>query len=120
MFRTTDTLLIAVMVAAAALTYKTKHDAEDRLREVRKLERSIRYEEDTINVLKADWSLLTQPARLQKLVDTYQSQLNLVPSDPKRLVGIEAIPEKQVSMEDLLAGEAKPQQDGVTTGSVSQ
>ena len=121
MFRTTDTVLIAVMVAAAALTYKTKHDAENRLREVRKLERSIRYEEDTIAILKADWSLLTQPARLQKLVETYQGQLNLVPSDPKRIVGLDAIPVKELKLEDLLAGEtSKPEQDTTTTGSVTQ
>lgn len=120
MFRTTDTVLIAVMVAAAALTYKTKHDAENRLREVRKLERSIHYEEDTIAILKADWSLLTQPARLQKLVEAYQAQLNLVPSDPRRIVGLEAIPEKELKVEDLLAGEPKPEQDKTTTGSVSQ
>jgi hypothetical protein len=31
-------VLIAVMVAAAAFTYKTKHDAEDKYSEVRKLE----------------------------------------------------------------------------------
>jgi hypothetical protein len=37
-FRTSDTVLIAVMVAAAAFTYKTKHDAEDKYSEVRKLE----------------------------------------------------------------------------------
>ena len=31
MFRTSDIVLIAVMVSAAAFTYKTKHEAEDRL-----------------------------------------------------------------------------------------
>ncbi|MCO5065386.1 MAG: hypothetical protein M9924_13370 [Rhizobiaceae bacterium] len=121
MFRTTDTVLIAVMVAAAALTYKTKHDAENRLREVHRLERSIRYEQDTIAILKADWSLLTQPARLQKLVETYQDQLNLVPSDPRRIVGIDEVPKKELKVEDLLAGQtAKPAQDQTTTGSIAQ
>lgn len=121
MFRTTDTVLIAVMVAAAALTYKTKHDAEGLLRDVRKLERSIRYEEDTITILKADWSLLTQPGRLQALSETYQEQLQLVPSDPRRIVGLDAIPEKELKLEDLLADEAsQPKQDKTTTGSVTQ
>ena len=61
MFRTIDIILIAVMVSAAALTYKTKHDAEKQISPVRKIEAQIRYEEDTIDLLKADWSLLTQP-----------------------------------------------------------
>ena len=35
MFRTLDLLLIAVMVLAAAFTYKTKHDAERQYAELR-------------------------------------------------------------------------------------
>ena len=62
MFRTSDIVLIAVMVAAAAFTYKTKHEAEKWLTENQRLEQQIRFEEDSIDVLKADWSLLTQPA----------------------------------------------------------
>ena len=61
MFRTTDIVLIAVMVAAAGFTYKIKQQAEDQLAAVHKLEAQIRFEEDTIALLKADWSLLTQP-----------------------------------------------------------
>ena len=68
MFRTSDIVLIAVMVSAAAFTYKTKHEAEDQLVEVRKIEAAIRYEQDSTDLLKADWSMLTQPSRLQKLV----------------------------------------------------
>ncbi|TIN59802.1 MAG: hypothetical protein E5Y26_32730 [Mesorhizobium sp.] len=79
MFRTSDIVLIAVMVSAAALTYKTKREAEDQLAAVQKLQAQIRYEEDTIDLLKADWSLLTQPARLQKLAEIYKSQLGLEP-----------------------------------------
>ncbi len=74
MFRTSDIVLIAVMVSAAAFTYKTKHEAEDWLGQVRKLEREIRFEEDTIDLLKADWSLLTQPSRLQKLTEIYHGR----------------------------------------------
>ena len=75
MFRTSDIVLIAVMVSAAAFTYKTKREAEDQLAEVRKIEAQIRYEQDTIDLLKADWSLLTQPSRLQKLAEIYQAEL---------------------------------------------
>jgi hypothetical protein len=65
-FRTTDIVLIAVMISAAAFTYKTKHDAEIRYSEIRRLETQIRVQEDAVNVLRADWSLLTQPSRLQR------------------------------------------------------
>lgn len=105
MFRTTDIVLFAAMVAAAAFTYQTKHEAERELAGIKKIEAQIRVEEDTIDVLKADWSLLTQPARLQKLTETFQSQLKLQPTDahqfvsvdqlPARPVGIDANPDKQ-------------------------
>ena len=61
LFRTSDMVLIAVMVSAAAFTYKTKQAAEGQAAAVRKLEQQIRFEEDSITLLKADWSLLTQP-----------------------------------------------------------
>lgn len=122
MFRTTDTVLIAVMVAAAAFTYKTKHDAEGKFREIRKLQATIQYEEDQIDVLKADWSLFTQPGRLQRLVETFGDQLKLQPVDPQQIVNLSDLPAKQpLEIEDVLEGEAvagKPGTDKIKTGSV--
>lgn len=124
MFRTSDTVLIAVMVAAAAFTYKTKHDAEDKYSEVRKLEAAIRYEEDSIDVLKADWSLLTQPARLQRLAETFAEQLKLQPVDPHQIVELKDLPDKakELEVEDLIGGEvaANKGKDKIVTGSVAQ
>ena len=101
MFRTSDIVLIAVMVAAAAFTYKTKHEAEDRLATLRKIEQQIRFEEDTIDLLKADWSLLTQPSRLQKLSQTYQAELALQPLEAHQIVGLDELPSKPLTIEDL-------------------
>jgi hypothetical protein len=100
-FRTSDIVLIAVMVSAAALTYKTKREAEEQLAAVQKIQAQIRYEEDTIDLLKADWSLLTQPSRLQKLADVYKSQLGLEPVGARQIGGLDDIPVKPVTIEDL-------------------
>ena len=102
MFRTTDMVLIAVMVSAAAFTYVTKHAAEAELSELRRLEAEIRFEEETIDVLKADWSLLKQPARLQRLADIYYSQLQLVPVEAHQIADIEDLPQRPLMIEDLL------------------
>lgn len=91
-------VLIAVMVSAAAFTYQTKHEAENELETVRKLEAQIRYEEDTIDLLKADWSLLTQPARLQRLAELYQTELPLQSAQARQFVGLEDIPEKPIDI----------------------
>jgi hypothetical protein len=124
-FRTSDIVLIAVMVAAAAFTYKTKHDAENRLDEIGKLEAAIRTEEDTITILKADWSLLTQPTRLQKLSEIYASELNLQPVQANQIVGLDDLPVKPIEIEDLsnqpLGGMAEGSaKDQTVTGGIVQ
>lgn len=101
MFRTSDMVLIAVMVSAAAFTYNTKHKAEDRLAQVRKIEAEIKFEQDSIDLLKADWSLLTQPSRLQKLTDIYQAELKLQPVEASQIGRLEDLPTKPVEIEDL-------------------
>ena len=124
MFRTSDIVLFAVMVSAAAWTYKTKHDAESVLSEVARLEQQIRVEEDTITILKADWSLLTQPARLQRLTDVYTGELHLAPVEARQIVGFDDIPVRPVTIEDLsserLGGMAGQAVDPKTTGGIVQ
>lgn len=130
MFRTSDIVLIAAMVAAAAFTYKTKDEAEDRQVAVRKIEQQIRFEEDTIDLLKADWSLLTQPSRLQKLSEIYQAELALQPVEARQIVGLDELPSKPVGIEDFssrrLGGMAdsgqagQAAQDKIVTGGIVQ
>ena len=116
MFRTTDIVLIAMMVGAAGFTYTTKHAAEAELNKLRSLEAAIRFEEETIDVLKADWSLLTQPMRLQKLVETYQNELQLVPVESHQFATIDELPDRQLTIEDLMNGtpDMMVEDDGAT------
>src|SRR5690606_21999379 len=89
------------MVAAAGFTYTTKHSAEAELSKLRKLEASIRFEEDTIDLLKADWSLMTQPARLQRLAEAYQDELKLFPVEAHQFSDISELPTRELRIEDL-------------------
>ena len=98
MFRTLDVVMIAVMTAAATVTYSIKPQAENKLEEVRKLDAEIKLEEDTIDLLKADWALLTQPNRLEKLVGVYQQDLQLAPTDPTQLARPEELPMLRADM----------------------
>ena len=94
MLRTIDIIMILVMVSAAAVTYKIKADSEEELRQVRKIERQIAEEEDSIDLLKADWSLLTQPSRIQRLVDAHKDALGLQATDSRQVTDLSAVPEK--------------------------
>lgn len=118
MFRTTDIVLIAVMVSAAAATYKIKQQAEDQLTAVHRLESQIRFEEDSITLLKADWSLLTQPSRLQKLSELYQSQLQLQPVDAHQFVSLGDLPVKQLEIDDILKQQSAPVANGAGTDKI--
>ena len=126
MFRTSDIVLIAVMVSAAAFTYKTKAEAEDTLSTINRLEAQLRFEEDTTDLLEADWSLLTQPSRLQKLSEIYQAELLLQPIEAHQFVGLDELPAKPVVIEDFssqrLGGMAESEIpiDPAATGGVVQ
>lgn len=122
MFRTSDIIMLAVIVASAAFTYKTKHETESRLAEIRKIEAQIRFEEDTTDVLKADWSLLTQPARLEKLVKIYDADLGLKTVEATQYARLKDIPARPLTIEDLTSDAAIADlgTDTMTTGAVKQ
>lgn len=126
MLRTFDIILIGLMIAAASITYKIKHDAEKQMNQVTKLERMISDENDTIDLLKADWSLLTQPNRLQKLIETFQGQLDLQLVEANQIIDINDLPQPKPvvfdSVSDIIteasAKDLKP--DSTLTGSVAK
>jgi len=92
MFRTLDIILVVVMTAVAAVTYTIKHQAELKLEEVRKIEAEIKLERDTIDLLRADWALVTQPSRLTKLIETYKDELQLAPTESTQIVQPSELP----------------------------
>ena len=107
MFRTLDVVMIAVMTAAATVTYSIKHQAENKLEEVRKLDAEIKLEEDTIDLLKADWALLTQPNRLNRLVKAFEGDLKLVPTESTQLAQPNELPMATAELPAL-----EPEKDG--------
>ncbi|SOC85125.1 hypothetical protein SAMN05421890_3619 [Ensifer adhaerens] len=92
MFRTFDILLIVIMTVAATITYSIKHKAETVLDDVHKLDAEIKLERDTIDLLKADWALATQPNRLARLADTFKADLKLQPTDSTQIVQPNELP----------------------------
>jgi len=131
LFRTLDIVLVTIMIIAAGLTYKVKYDAQKRMGEVQKIERQIDAERNMISLLNADWALMIQPSRLQKLTERYQDQLQLQIIEPRQIVKASDIPErlpdqlqdttKENSVKDLdeiLASTEKHSTDQVKTGSI--
>jgi hypothetical protein len=117
-FRTTDAVLIAVMVAAAAYTYQVKRGAEDQFDAINHMRTQIRLEGETIDLLKADWSLLSRPGRLQKLVEVYQDQLQLKPVQADQIATLEDLPMRPPSPPEGGATVAQNGTDGIVTSGV--
>lgn len=131
MLRPFDFLMVCAMLAAATVTYKIKHHTDNKAAEVRRLEAEIKLEKDTIDLLKADEALLTQPNRLERLVQTYAAELQLVPTDPSQLArpmelpmpkDQVPVPEAEEGAADGLSATAPsdPIKDLITTGSVDR
>ena len=126
MLRSFDLVMIGAMTATAVVTYGIKHTAELKLENVRKIEQEIRLERDTIELLKADWALLTQPNRLERLVGVYGPDLKLVPTEPTQLARPKELPmlRSQLPLPDdvasIMDAPAEKKTDKVTTGSVKR
>jgi hypothetical protein len=117
MLKTFDLVLIGVMTATATVTYTIKHRAELKLEEVHRLEAEIKLEKDTIDLLKADWALQSQPNRLERLVKAYNEELKLQPTESTALVHAKELPmlKSEVPVPDVT--EAKVSAKGATEAS---
>ncbi|EJK82269.1 hypothetical protein [Rhizobium sp. AP16] len=113
MLRTFDIVLIGVMTAMASVTYTIKHRAELKLEEVHRLESEIKLEKDTIELLKADWALVVQPNRLERLVNNYNSELKLQPTLSTAIVQPSELPMLRTQLPPEIVADAK---DGAKAG----
>lgn len=94
--------LLAAMLVGAIVTYNMKHKAEVAAAEVARLQAEIAKEKDAVALLKAEWSLLTQPGRLQSVVEKYAGHFKLAPFTPDQLATIDEIPLKPVQGRDTI------------------
>ncbi|MBM7048258.1 MULTISPECIES: hypothetical protein [Rhizobium] len=120
MLKTFDIVLIGVMTAMASVTYTIKHRAELKLEEVHRLESEIKLEKDTIELLKADWALVSQPNRLERLVNNYSNELQLQPTLSTAIVQPNELPMLRSQVPPPIVADAKDStKSGKATGSKS-
>ncbi|MYZ47798.1 cell division protein FtsL [Propylenella binzhouense] len=92
MIRIVQVLSVAAAVSAAVFVFQVKYRAEAVAERTAELERQLDSERETLSLLKAEWSYLIQPNRIQELVQRHGEQLGLKPLDPKQLVRIADLP----------------------------
>lgn len=101
MVRFINLFLVLMVVCGAAALYDMKLGAQDSASRVAELQRSIEQEHENIRQLKAEWSVLNQPDRLQGLVERYNDVLHLQPLDAHQIVTIDALPARPVMLEPI-------------------
>lgn len=92
MIRTLNIILIGGMMAGAGFVYHLKYEAERATSDVGRLHRKIQQEREQVATLRAEWSLLNQPRRLQEMAERYHTYLELEPLDPAQVGTIDEIP----------------------------
>ena len=90
--RVIDLLMISMLIGMIIWTFKVKYDSQVALKEVSRLEKQVAAKQVEIDLLKSDWSLLTNPARLEVLAERFGEQLQLKPVDPTQLTNLDKLP----------------------------
>jgi hypothetical protein len=89
MIRIATWLWIAIAGVMGYGLYQLKHEVIALENELFRLNRQIVQEQQNIHVLKAEWSYINQPQRLQALA---QRHLDLQPMAPRQLGRLETLP----------------------------
>jgi hypothetical protein len=92
MIRWLQVLSVVAAAGAAVFVFQVKYRAETVADRAASLQREIDQENETLSLLKAEWSLLIQPSRMQELVERHTDLLKLQPLDPAQITKLEMLP----------------------------
>jgi hypothetical protein len=95
MLRLLNILVIAALVLPAGYVYKIKFEATLQAERVSKLRAEIRRERDAIAILRAEWTQLDRPDRIQGLA---QRHLKLKPVEVAQFDALDKLPERPVQL----------------------
>jgi hypothetical protein len=95
MLRILNIVVIAALVLPAAYVYKIKFEATLQAERVSKLRAEIRRERDAIANLRAEWTQLDRPDRIQALA---QRHLRLRPVEVAQFDALDKLPERPVQL----------------------
>jgi len=93
MLRLLHMVVLAALFLAAADVYKIKYESTLQAEKVAKLRGEIRREQDTIANLRAEWSKLDRPDRIQELA---QRHLTLKAADIGNYDPLDRLPERPI------------------------
>ena len=100
MLRFVNICLVLGLVALAYVIYQVKYESRALDAEIATLAKQIDEERDGIAVLRAEWSLLNRPERIERLAQKY---LKLAPAKPTQLVTVDTVTDRDFDRTRLQA-----------------
>jgi cell division protein FtsL len=88
MLRFVNICLVLALVALAYVIYEVKYQSRALDEDIAALRKEIETERDAVAVLRAEWSLLNRPERIERLAEKH---LNLRPPRPSQLVTLDTV-----------------------------
>ena len=121
MIRIVHLVVVCAFVAAAIWVYKIKFDATVQAERVAVIRNEIKRERDSIASLRAQWSKLDSPARVQELASRH---LALTPLELTQYDTVEKLPERPIQVvppesEDPIASIIENTDSEPPTGSIA-
>lgn len=111
MWRILNISLVVVLVMTAAIVYDVKYTSTYEAQKVARLDAEIRQEREKIATLKAEWSQLSAPDRIQRLATRY---LGMKPLPIAHIGNFASLPERTQTSSDPIGDiiDALPGQSG--------
>ncbi len=91
MLRFVNICLVLGLVALAYVIYQSKYEAHALDERIIVLNKEIETERDALAVLRAEWSLLNRPERIERLAQKY---LKLAPAHPQQLLILDEVTDR--------------------------
>jgi hypothetical protein len=98
MLRFFNIVAILALIGSAVYAYSIKYQTSFQAEQILKMKHEIKAEQDAIAVLRAEWSFLTRPERLQQLSDRY---LDLQQLTVGQIVAASSIPDKAARVDSI-------------------
>jgi cell division protein FtsL len=98
MLRFVNICLFLGLVALAYVIYQVKYEARTLDERIVVLRKQIDDERDSLAVLRAEWSLLNRPERIERLAKKY---LKLAPVRPQQLVILDEVTDRDFGPDSL-------------------
>jgi hypothetical protein len=98
MLRFLNIVAIVALIGSAVYAYSIKYQTSFQAEQILKMKHEITAERNAIAVLRAEWSFLTRPERLQQLSDRY---LDLQQLGVNQIVSASVIPDKAERVDSI-------------------